>query len=405
MPSTELRYATQGAALSAYHVGEITRGEYAAALDAIRVHNEQADPPDPPDLDDFSTVQDAYDAYDDLRITHARFVEISREIEQRERDDLARREAEYGGCSCHACRDAVGLPLYCRDCRCEIDIADSNRYNERCYGCFDEQDDDTDEDGDTGNAFVRDYSYTPALNFLRTDDDPDQRLFMGFELEVPCDNAMAEEIYNGVGDREGLLYCKKDGSISGVEIVSHPMTHKWFREHFPFHMFDAKGPYSRYMDTRTPGEGYGLHVHVSRNAFRNEAHVLRWLLLIYRNPEAMVKLARRESDAWGTLKDTDKIVGKAKGDRYSSARYSAVNATNDATFEVRLFRSTWDVNEFRACIDFVHASVTYTRTVSAAEAVRGGLTWRAFRAWLKDREEYAALAAVLRRNASRKRAA
>jgi hypothetical protein len=81
----------------------------------------------------------------------------------------------------------------------------------------------------------------------------------------------------------------------------------------------------------------------------------------------------------------------AKGNRYAD-RYAAINVTNYATFEVRVFASTLNRTELMAALDLVAASVEYTRSLSvSAIARRDGWSWSAFTAWASQRPEYAAL--------------
>lgn len=297
---------------------------------------------------------------------------------------------------CATCREQWP---YCSSCDCRFHPEDLNDDDE-CSDCADRYTDDDDEDG---NNLVHGYSYTPSLNFHKSKDDPDQTLFMGFELEVPTyqSESVAQVIYDGPGRSEDLLYCKEDGSIEGVEIVSHPMTFDYFREHFPFYMLRSASEVGNLLNKNSignvyPDSGYGLHVHVSRAGFKSEAHALRWLLLIYRNAEGMAALARRQSDQWSSFSDAYACPDKAKGGK-DSRRYSAVNAQNEHTFEVRVFRSTWNEVKFRAAVEFVHASVIYTRQMTAHEALRNGLKWETFREWLEGREQYAALASEIDR--------
>ena len=310
-------------------------------------------------------------------------------------DEIVGDPPEYEFC-CNSCSRAAGELLICGRCDGQYGYDDSRSE----YYCSDECAGVEDYDSDEGWAYVRNYSYTPyPLEFHALDSEPDEKLFLGVELEVPTDyeGEMAQAIYDGPGRGERLLYCKEDGSISGIEIVTHPMTHKWFSQNFPFGMFADDSEVGRHLRVCRPGEGYGLHVHVSRAGFKSEAHALRWLLLVYRNGKHVGALARRDANEWTSFADADRCAEKAKGGKYG-ARYVAVNATNDATFEVRVFRSTWSEQEYRAAVDFVHAGVTYTRGINAARAINGvALTWPVFRQWVDMHPEYAALSAEMDR--------
>lgn len=317
-------------------------------------------------------------------------------------------------CICNSCRNRRTTAFQCTNCDGLYDYLATDSDFELCAACYTESnshDDDDCDDDDNGN-YVHNHSYTPRLQFKSAPDEREPRLFFGFELEVPAgdEDGFARRVYETAGDRENLLYCKEDGSIDGVEIVSHPMTHAYFSECAPlFDMFrDAE--LSSNLTRQTPSNGYGLHVHVSRSGFKSEAHTLRWLLLIYRNQRAMAQLARRGANEWAGYGDAKDCTAKARNKHpdykrdpwnanysYSGNRYVAVNANNRDTFELRMFRSTWKEQQLRAAVDFAHASVEYTRGMRAYDALHGGLTWDAFRAWAAERPEYSNLTAELAR--------
>lgn len=321
---------------------------------------------------------------------------------------------QFDSCACADCRDRRGEPGDWRRCTRCADTFDYSREGSvcpdgltRCSPCADAWEDEgedpdyySDADDDAQSATLHGYSYRPVPNFLSMGyDDPDyDRLHLGVELEVPADNEckFADAIFAGPGNREDVLYCKEDGSIQGVEIVSHPMTHAYFRSRFPFSMFADEALTGMLFDP-VPGEGYGLHVHVSRSGFKSQSHTLRWLLLMYRHAEHVERIARRHDSQWAGFGDAQRLESKASGSTRGE-RYVAVNACNEATFEVRVFRSTWKEQEFRAAVDLVHASVTYTRDLSPIAAVEGGLDWSTFRDWLDERAEtYSGLVAELKR--------
>lgn len=312
-----------------------------------------------------------------------------------------------GRCTCTICRIRGGgtVEAECAYRQGDFTLSMENRSFDWCgdvlcsQGCLDEFRTEQALEEARANGCMRNYSWKPTPNFLRVDDaaGDDEHLFFGFELELPSDNRtrLSTAVYEGPGQAERVLYCKDDSSIYGAEVVSHPMTHRYFRE-----FLDIQGLFSgdvaRHVDG-TPETGYGLHVHVSRAGFKSQAHALRWLLLIYRNADEMAKLSRRTSGQWSSFRDLEECEEKARrigaGDRYT-----AVNAQNSYTFEVRCFRSTYDEQEFRAAVDFCHASVVYTRSLNNNGALKGdALTWGKFRAWVDARPEYEHLTNELRK--------
>lgn len=284
----------------------------------------------------------------------------------------------------------------CDDCRysdyhacehCEEWIRDGD-----C--CEDEDCQYRDSSGDYG-GMVRDYGYKPEPRFHGSG-----RVFLGMELEVNhADYSCAEIATNELGS---LGYLKEDSSLDdGFEIVTHPMTHAYAAEDFPWSMLTAL------RNEGARSSGAGLHVHVNRSAFDGPSHVYRWLRLVYRNEQALTALSRRgsyELNEWAAFDRYTSRAAKehAKGSR-GGKRHAAVNVTNNATFEVRLFASSLRRQSVRAALDFVDASVEYTRHLTVPVILAGGWAWAAFRTWVGEREEYAALTAEMGRRATTER--
>lgn len=274
---------------------------------------------------------------------------------------------------CESCEEYFVHSLYA-DFRCES-----------CYecGCGDCEDCGYADDPDECDL-IDSYSYAPMPRF-----QGDGPVFLGLELEVTTPSGELREAAQVAIDEVGDLgYLKSDSSVSGFELVTHPMTHAWMAEHFPWQALDALA--------RMGCDGYenGIHVHVSRAGFDSPAHIFRWLQLIYRNEHAVTAIARRNSDQWASFSRAARRDAKehAKGSR-SGARYCAVNVQNYATFEVRVFRSSLDRQEVRAALDLVAASVEYTRNLTVPAILAGGWTWEGFMEWARERPEYAALVA------------
>ncbi|MGH3988802.1 MAG: hypothetical protein ACRDTZ_16055 [Pseudonocardiaceae bacterium] len=234
------------------------------------------------------------------------------------------------------------------------------------------------------DGLIRDYEYKPSPQF-----HGDGPLYLGLELELETGGSRdCAEIATGeLGD---LGYLKADSTLyAGFEIVTHPMSHQWAAENFPYGML-------RKLARNGAGaeDTAGMHVHVSRDGFDGPAHVYRWMKLIYRNETGVTGVARRSSDDWAAFEPSarENVKHYAKGDR-EGFRYSAVNVKNANTFELRIFASTLVERELRAALDLAAASVEYTRTLTVPDiAQRGGWDWSTFGGWVAARPEYAALA-------------
>jgi hypothetical protein len=283
----------------------------------------------------------------------------------------------------HWCESCLNDAYYCESC---------DEWNsDGCDSCSDED----------GIRIIHDYSYRPDAIFHST--DKNERLFFGLEIEVEArDNLRESAEYAHQLESMDLAYLKHDGSLnSGFEIVTHPMSHEFFKNEASDFFAVIEGLRSRHgirvksWDTRT----CGLHIHISRTGFNGGSHMHRFLNLVYSNPDFYSTLAGRTSDQWAKFTDiwqreykrdsngerlwsedngyeiTDKrtFMHKLQPDR-NSDRYSAVNTNNRETLEMRIFRGSVNGDTIKAQIDLAHASVEYTRTLTVQDVRNGALS-------------------------------
>ena len=219
---------------------------------------------------------------------------------------------------------------------------------------------------------IHEYSYKPDPIF-HSNQGQDTKIFLGVELETEhADgygydgnlNSIVSEVYDSGG--EDFAYLKEDGSISGVEIVTHPATLEFHQEsgHWEriFDAIDDDGLYD--------SDGAGIHVHVSRAGLGDTPEKIEQsgtnaLALLELHWDEWVKIARRVSGQWAPkncgavdLKSTpenevDDVLDYGK----SYGKYKALNFSPDNTIEFRLFRSTTNINELLACLETVQLIV------------------------------------------------
>jgi hypothetical protein len=147
----------------------------------------------------------------------------------------------------------------------------------------------------------------------------------------------------------------------------------------------------------------GLHVHVSRDGFGNtpltpgenenewrkrtiivrQSHELRFIKLIYDNQRQVERLAGRKANQWATFSDKGKLIAKVKDNYQSDGRYSVVNTENYNTIEVRIFKGSLKRERVQSALEFVHASVEYTRNLRVTGSNRA-LSWIKFSAYVAD---------------------
>jgi hypothetical protein len=203
---------------------------------------------------------------------------------------------------------------------------------------------------------------------------------------------------------------KDDGSLNdGFEVVTHPHTLDAYQRDFNWDfILKLKNQGYRSWNTDT----CGLHVHVSRTAFgtgetpwgrsdrealilKRQAHELRFMKLIYDNQRQVERIAGRSGNHFATFGDKGKLVEKVKYGNQSNGRYSAINTENDMTLEVRVFKGSLRKERVLSAIEFVSASVEYTRDLKVT-AKNQALSWLCFTAYVSDNmETYPNLALIM----------
>jgi hypothetical protein len=261
--------------------------------------------------------------------------------------------------------DTSQTGTYCEDCDESLcgDDPCAERHVDRCPY--------RDTDG------IHNYSYVPqAFNFLGHGPR-----YMGVELEIDGAGESGEharEILN-FSDEEQLFYIKSDSSLdSGLEIVTHPATLAHHMDVMPWQEITDT---ARALGYRSHSAGTcGLHVHVSRAALgrsfkAQELTVSRLLILIWRHWAELWKFSRRRSDNWCRQQyHEDKVSRYGLDDAKQQGRYTALNLTNDATIEFRLFRGTLNMTTLRATLQLVDVLLDVSKTRSIA--------WIARSSWL-----------------------
>jgi hypothetical protein len=277
---------------------------------------------------------------------------------------------------------------YCEGC--------SEYYYDPC-GCMDEDE-----------RFIHDYSYTPDLKFRNANENPTipaDMLYLGMEIELEAPHGSYEvrnsaaEYASNLEDAD-LAYLKSDGSLNcGFEVVTHPMTHEYFKNHAPKFWEVIEGLRNDFRMRAWSASSAGIHIHLSRAGFNNGSHIHRFLQLVYANPDFYSRMAGRNSDRWAKFDDnqrydteSDKYVKtyKHKLARYGdnrSDRYSAVNTLNRNTLEMRIFRSTLNPDTIKSALDLAHASVEYTRTLTVNQIVNGALERMNFIQFIHDNKD------------------
>lgn len=339
------------------------------------------------------------------------------------------RGGRYGGYVeetwCEDCRDEDALRCECCDEWCEsslidtyhlwdggtIDLCDScreeNYYTcERCECLVHDYDVHTDDWGDaycpdcwhehSYGENVMSYHHTGGTYFFlhdggkveywRLDAEDAKRLFLGIELECEHNDSrarLADDIMEWFTNDE--FECKTDSSLGsgGLEIVSQPMEPMY---HLSGEVWEKVVKFIREHGGRShDGGNCGLHIHLSRNYFKDHDAVYRLDRLFHHFKDEMLNFSRRnywEAQQWARIDDDEDILchedieerkqAWANKKRYAG-RYEAVNDCNANTVEIRLWRGTLNIDTLRATIELTTALAIVANSMS--DKLADSLSW------------------------------
>lgn len=278
---------------------------------------------------------------------------------------------------------------YCQRCY--------ENYSEYCDACRGTYSEGHGDDCESLPVRVRNYSYKPDPEFAwieEVDGDvaSDNRTlmstpFLGFELEIECSGSINEALDIADESFDGHAYYKEDGSIEyGFEIVTHPMTLEAHKRLINWSFASRLAKIGcRSWNTST----CGLHVHISRSAFRGATHIAMFQHLIINNDVEMSRLAGRSSDRWASFHGVRQDIQKRLKGQAHPQRYEAVNTTPEDTIEVRMFRGSLKAERVMMALELVDAAFHYTKRMGTNDYIR---TDRAhfyhFAQWVSGNEKY-----------------
>ena len=224
---------------------------------------------------------------------------------------------------------------------------------------------------------------------------PDREPYLGLEIEVECYACSASQLIEP-WDTRNLGWVGSDGSLSdGVEAKTYPTTYSRLESdgHLAAALRDMKNAGGRAWRTQT----CGLHIHISRKAFKSIAHQWRFLTAQEEMLSICQTLAGRGSvqySTWpGDPDDPDHIYpDHLKASRVlrhettQSERYVALNLQNASTIELRYWRGSLAEHHVMGACAFVDALYRWTGALTLKTMPRGGgdAMWAKFTAWCSD---------------------
>ena len=280
-----------------------------------------------------------------------------------EADDIVCIYDQYGDIVEFVCRDcAEAYYQQCPECgRWYTEAAFNGR--ETCMNC-------------TPDVILSYHAHNPnGLEFHGCTDYSFINGYIGGELEVTgLDNGAAVDILEACG---GYSFChfEHDCSVEGAEIIFQPRTIEAWEAVKPAvnSMYDILTEYGC-----TAEGGNGFHVHISRTAFGTtndeQAEGIAKFMRLFSHDNHMrcCQIAGCSSgDAREWARDCgqySKDEQKRIAERCAGDRYIAVNVTNSSTVEIRLGRSTMNIDKFYGWLHFIAAMVRRTETISLKEA-------------------------------------
>lgn len=217
----------------------------------------------------------------------------------------------------------------------------------------------------------------------------DNKITIGIEHEVTG----SEEFARGLDailntDKVRNVFFCRDGSVSGFEIVSNPMTVRYFYEEFlPVY---KKG--LEYLQDKgfSGADGGGIHIHFK--GLETQMHIARACNILYGDMDAQaawLKISNRRKDKledWCSMSNRKhSTLDILQGDYHncSDGRYTALNydGCRTNTHELRIFNSTLSYEEYIAYVQVTIALAEFCRTDIGKGAY---VTTRDYLEWLYD---------------------
>lgn len=222
--------------------------------------------------------------------------------------------------------------------------------------------------GDCQKGEIKSYS-DKSFVFMNLRGEQNVKTHFGFELETELDGDTFRTVYNINDKLNDLIKIKGDGSLdSGFEIVSNALSFKKFmsvknRFDDAFKKALQDGCYSQKARTT------GLHIHISRDGFRDCEHLAKFCQAWYLNKNFTRYVAQRDFGQyreWDTFIERDRkfflkfLDGHKKRVHDRHYRYRIVNLNNEDTVELRMFKGILSIDYLSNVIELCELMREYT---------------------------------------------
>ena len=277
---------------------------------------------------------------------------------------------------CHFCWDDV--TYVCNDCGYHFRYGDSlTEGSDGEYYCSDCIDDHNGSRLDDYHTMKRECDY-----IFYGDETRELAPYMGVEIEVDADHHISiSPILDWLWDEWGdFLHQEHDGSLEyGFENITMPASLSY---HLSV-MDKYKKTFDYLLDCGLRGHDIGtagIHVHIDRTYFGSyqDSAIAKLLFIFEKYRDELQRFARRTSyqlDRWARSRKNSsesspwikKTVKEAKEYPSYQDRYYSVNLCNTDTIEIRIFRSTLNIETFETILRFVDRLAYVAKTVRAVD--------------------------------------
>lgn len=274
-----------------------------------------------------------------------------------------------------------------------------------CDGCamYHWEDDRCEYNDGRRYEWLRSYHDNPRFNLIGDDglaveQDP-KRVFFGLELETENANDWIEDNIELERRQWRNVWACEDSSLdNGAELITMPATLNAWRDG---HVIPWNDPAFTQFPSQDEYRSNGLHVHVSRSAFRrpvfhghrgyrhSSSHMYRLLQFFEWNQYAIEIIGERSSTSYASWDGKQRMFenrkDNAKPDAYGN-KYNPINIGPRETIEFRIFNGTMNKDKIMKAIEFVSAVVEYTRKPypKSPHSARDQRSYMNFVEWVLD---------------------
>ncbi len=208
---------------------------------------------------------------------------------------------------------------------------------------------------------IQDHGFAPAI--VKYGGPSKFPFHIGMELELTTDYAIEtlREIRKKHGD---LFWGVYDGSVSGVELVSHPATIEFWQK------FQLGAP------SHCKEGGNGIHLHACRSGF-NHSQIKSVLKLFASSHDKVKTIAERDEklEEWAAIAESSRINEVRDFQSFTGwDKYSAVNFNHKHTYEFRIFNSSKISAKIIKNIEFIGSLWDWTKNGS----ISGDPDWESY---------------------------